>query len=383
MGFLASMTATTKKDHVRVLAGRDFSALLDVLKAKGYSVFGPTARDGAVVLDAVESVADLPRGLADEQSGGHYRLRDEGSAALFAYTTSAQSWKRFLHPPEVRLMRTERRGEGFHITSTSPALDAPMAFLGVRPCELAAMDIQDKVFANGTFTDPIYKARREGAVVIAANCTRCAETCFCLSLGTGPKAKAGFDLAFTELTTPEHVFVVEAGSEKGHALLDALPTRPDNGEAKRAEAALVKTQTRSLDSDHRALLADNREHPTWEAVAKRCLSCGNCTQVCPTCFCTTVEDVTDLNGAGAERVRKWDSCFSVDFSYIHGGPIRPGVASRYRQWISHKLTNWYDQFGTAGCTGCGRCITWCPVGIDITEETATLRGAKETDHDGS
>ena len=131
---------------------------------------------------------------------------------------------------------------------------------------------------------------------------------------------------------------------------------------------------RSLDQEGlKELLYENRNHPRWDDVADRCLSCANCTMVCPTCFCTTVEDSTDLTGDTAERVRRWDSCFTMDFSYIHGGAVRKSVKSRYRQWMTHKLGTWQDQFGSSGCVGCGRCITWCPVGIDITEEVAAMR----------
>jgi sulfhydrogenase subunit beta (sulfur reductase) len=122
----------------------------------------------------------------------------------------------------------------------------------------------------------------------------------------------------------------------------------------------------------KGLLARHLEHPRWDDVAQRCLSCTNCTMVCPTCFCTTVEDVTDLADEQTERIRKWDSCFTLDFSYVSGGSIRTSPKSRYRQWMTHKLSTWFDQFGTSGCVGCGRCITWCPVGIDITEEVCAI-----------
>jgi sulfhydrogenase subunit beta (sulfur reductase) len=123
------------------------------------------------------------------------------------------------------------------------------------------------------------------------------------------------------------------------------------------------------------LLQGNPTHKQWDDVAARCLTCANCTMVCPTCFCTTVEDHTDLTGQTAERVRRWDSCFTLDFSYIHGGSVRTETKSRYRQWMTHKLASWIDQFGTSGCVGCGRCITWCPVGIDITAEVAAIRAS--------
>jgi ferredoxin len=122
------------------------------------------------------------------------------------------------------------------------------------------------------------------------------------------------------------------------------------------------------------LLYQNFEHPRWDEIAARCLSCGNCTMVCPTCFCTNVEDVSDVTGHRAERWRRWDSCFTMSFSYIHGGSVRTSAKARFRQWMTHKLASWIDQFGTTGCVGCGRCIAWCPVGIDLTEEAQALRG---------
>jgi ferredoxin len=124
--------------------------------------------------------------------------------------------------------------------------------------------------------------------------------------------------------------------------------------------------------DAERVLKANLEHPRWTEVAKRCLACTNCTLVCPTCFCSTVEDVTDLGGDQIGRERRWDSCFTLEFSYIHGGSVRRDGASRYRQWLTHKLAHWHDQFGSSGCVGCGRCISWCPVGIDITEEVAAI-----------
>lgn len=145
-----------------------------------------------------------------------------------------------------------------------------------------------------------------------------------------------------------------------------------------AEDIVAKTAQqmgRELNTDNlKNLLYQNYEHPRWEDVANRCLSCGNCTMVCPTCFCTAVEDTTDLTGESAERWRKWDSCFTLDFTHLHGGSVRVSTKSRYRQWMTHKLATWIDQFGGSGCVGCGRCITWCPVGIDITEEVAAMRG---------
>jgi ferredoxin len=149
----------------------------------------------------------------------------------------------------------------------------------------------------------------------------------------------------------------------------------DLGRAAQASQRAERDMQRQMyTEDLPRLLYDNLEHPRWDEVATRCLSCTNCTQVCPTCFCVTVEDHSNLKGTVAERTRVWDSCFTLDFSHVYGGNIRPTIRSRYRQWLTHKLASWIDQFGIIGCVGCGRCITWCPVGIDITEEVRAIRG---------
>ena len=239
------------------------------------------------------------------------------------------------------------------------------------------------MFCEGQYRNEGYAGRRANAFVIAVNCGVAGGTCFCVSMQTGPKAKSGFDVALTELVSTEgHEFLAEAGSEAGAALLAKLPQRPaTNADLAAADAVVSGTASqmgRSLDTAGlKELLQSNLRHPRWDETAKRCLTCGNCTMVCPTCFCTTVEDRSDLTGNTAERVRVWDSCFTMDFSYIHGGSVRNTASSRYRQWMTHKLANWFDQFGTSGCVGCGRCITWCPVGIDITEEAAAIRGAQQ------
>ena len=266
----------------------------------------------------------------------------------------------------------------------------------MRACELRAIAIQDKVFLGGSFVDPPYQAGREGAFLVAVNCGQAGKTCFCVSMNAGPKATAGYDLALTEiLEGAEHYFVVEAGTTRGAEVLGQLPCRPaqklEEEKAASMPARAAAQMSRSIDNAGiKELLYANMEHPRWEEVAARCLSCGNCTMVCPTCFCTTVEDVTDLTGEHAERWQKWDSCFTMDFSYLHGGSIRNSTKARYRQWMTHKLATWIDQFGSSGCVGCGRCITWCPVAIDITEEVRSIRAtdlrtklSKEKPDDGN
>ena len=352
--------------------------LLGALVERGYRVVGPTVRDGAIVYDDVASSADLPVGWKDEQDGGKYRLVRREDQAVFGYAVGPHSWKRFLHPPLVRLWQATRKGGGFDVVPEQHESQRT-AFIGVRACELNAIQIQDKVFMGGPHVDSDYKARRDNVFLVALNCGQAGGTCFCVSMNTGPKAGTGFDLALTEiLEDSRHYFVVEIGSDAGAEVAKGLPLAPakpaDTAAAERVVAQTASQMGRTLDTtDIKELLYRNYENRRWDQVANRCLTCANCTMVCPTCFCTTVDDVTDLAGQHAERQQKWDSCFTMDFSYIHGGSIRPSARSRYRQWMTHKLATWIDQFGSSGCVGCGRCITWCPVGIDITEEARAIR----------
>jgi ferredoxin len=312
------------------------------------------------------------------QEAGQYRLERRDDEALFGYVVGPQSFKKFLHPADIRLFQAKREDGGFRIIEhREPA--KRYAFVGVRACEVAAIRIQDRVLLEDHYTDRIYQGRRSGAFIVAVNCTTSAPTCFCASMGTGPRVQEGFDLALTEVVNGNGpVFLMEAGTAAGEEVLAGIAHEPaPEGLCEEADRAveLVAVQRRRLETDGlQDLLQKQFEHPRWDHVAARCLSCANCTMVCPTCFCTTVEDVSDVTGDHAERWRRWDSCFSQSFSYIHGGSVRTSVRSRYRQWMTHKLATWIDQFGTPGCVGCGRCITWCPAGIDITEEAAAIRG---------
>jgi sulfhydrogenase subunit beta (sulfur reductase) len=361
-----------------VLDDEGLNGLLLVLQHLGYQVIGPTVRDGAIVYDQVRTTADLPAGWTDEQDGGTYRLKRRNDDALFGYAVGPQSWKKYLFPPVLPLWKARRDGDNLQLEEKRAALP-PLAFLGVRSCELHAIDIQDRVFLSGSYVDPVYAARRETAFMIAVNCGQPAGTCFCVSMNTGPRAESGFDLALTEvLDTGNHYFVVEVGSERGAEVLERVPYRRAQEDEVTAADGVVEEAARHMGRQMntvgiKQLLYRNYEHPRWDDVASRCLSCSNCTMVCPTCFCSTVEDTTDLTGQEAERVRLWDSCFTTDFSYIHGGSVRVSPKSRYRQWMTHKLATWFDQFDTSGCVGCGRCITWCPVAIDITEEVTAIR----------
>ena len=378
--------------------------VIEQLAGRGYRVIGPQVADGAVVYRDLASSEELPAGWIDEQDGGSYRLRRDDAAGWFDHVVGPHSLKNFLFPARETIRQLVRHDDGWH-EEDAAVTARPLAVIGPRGCDLAALRIQDRIFLDGEQVDAAYAARRQSLFIIAVNCRRAAATCFCHSMACGPEVTHSFDLAVTEQADR---FAVEVGSTTGAEILGSIaeagliavcspadvehvrsvPRRLARAMHDRtatrsppAEEAITATpdeqavpRPRSLDTtDIRDLLFDNLAHRRWQDVAERCLACGNCTLVCPTCFCSSVHEVADLDGDHAARERRWASCFSLDHAQMHGTNARPTVASRYRQWLTHKLAGWIDQFGTSGCTGCGRCITWCPVGIDLTEEVAAIR----------
>lgn len=381
------MPCSPQPAEAAVLGCDGIGALVRVLRERGRTVVGPTVRDGAVQLAPLESAGELPWGWGVEAEAGRHRLHRRSDAAAFAHSAGPQSWKSFLHPQRVRQWTVDRAADG-DLTVREDRPQVPdYAFLGVRPCDLKAIAVQDRVLTGGPHRDDGYGRRRSAAFLVVVECAEPGATCFCVSMGGGPSVgeEASYDLALNEIVDAEgHRFLVRTGSEEGAQVLAALPRRPADpatwAAAHRDVTAARDRMGRSMPPvDLRDLMRDSLTADRWNDVAARCLTCGNCTMVCPTCFCTTSEDVTDLTGEHAERWRRWESCFDLEFSHLPGGPVRRSQRSRYRQWLTHKLGTWHDQFGTSGCVGCGRCIVWCPTGIDITEEAHALhREAQKT-----
>lgn len=349
--------------------------LLAELARRGYRVLGPRLRDGAVVFDELGGVEDLPIGWRDVQAPGAYRLERSDGARAFDVVHGPGGIKAHVFAPREPLVQIafETGGGGFSAKAIPP--DAPrLALVGVRACDLAGLGVQDRVFLEGQYPDPHYAARRHNLFLVGVSCTRSVDTCFCTSMGSGPEVSRHHDLALTELAEG---FVVRSGSPAGAELVGALGLSPVTAARLEEERASIEACargiTRRLDAGAAPrLLRENLEHPRWDDVAERCLSCGNCTLVCPTCFCHDQRDEPSLDTSSSLRVRQWDSCFDRAHAQIHGINFRPGVRDRYRQWLVHKLSTWVEQFDRSGCVGCGRCISWCPVGIDLTEEVAAI-----------
>jgi ferredoxin len=372
------MVRSRPADRPVLLDGPGLEAILGELRRLGHTVLGPVRRGAAIGLGELRSLADLPAGWGDEQAPGRYRLRRRDDDAWFGWAVGPDSWRRVLTPPSEVLWRARRDGRGFEVVD-EPVEPRPLALVGVRPCDLSAIGIQQRVVA----TSPEPDRRIPAPFVAVVECGAPAATCFCASTGDGPGVAedAAVDLVLTELVEPDrHVLVARARSELGAEVLAAADGAPADDTDLDAAATVVRdaaaSQVRALpDVAACRSLADRPEHPRWVDVAGRCLSCGSCTLVCPTCFCASIADHTDLGGDEAWREARWDSCFSLDHSFIHGGSIRHQLPARYRQWLTHKVATWWDQFGTSGCVGCGRCLTWCPAAIDLTEEVAAISGA--------
>jgi sulfhydrogenase subunit beta (sulfur reductase) len=356
------------------LPKKAFDSLLVRLREDGYQTVGPRVENDTLIYGPISGLEDLPQGYISEQDAGHFRLLRTGHSRYFDVIPGAHSWKQFFFPPRIQILALNQVNGNWE--AKTPEEPVPQyAFIGVRGCELAAIQIQDGIFIRPDFVDPIYRNRREHAFILAVNCLSPAGTCFCASMGSGPRVGSGYDLCLTEL---DDVFLFHVGSELGRSMLSGLPFEAASGflisAAERGLERAAGQMGRTLDtSDLPDLLLNNLDSGYWKEVAARCLSCTNCTQVCPTCFCWDVTDTMNLDGTQTQRERVWDSCFNPGFSSLAGGNTRPSIQSRYRQWLSHKLGSWKEQYGTFGCVGCGRCITWCPAGIDITAEIATLR----------
>ena len=364
------MTYAATAPTTAFLPREDLGRLLDALRADGRTVVGPTVRDGAIVYDEIASVDALPVGWRSDVAPGTYRLTRDDGARAFDYGVPVTSWKRYTHPSRIPLTRTSD-GRVEAIEPEAPA----MAFIGVRACEIAALDIQERVLRAGPAGDVDHARRRDEALVVAVECALATATCFCTSMGTGPEVTGGADLVLSELDAG---FTVRALSEAGEAVLSrlALPVASDDqlsvaADQVAAVRSAIGDPVPSVGLAERLRAAP--EHPRWDMVAERCLACTNCTLVCPTCFCTSVSVTSDLDGVTGASERTWDSCFTLGFGRVAGdNNFRPRVSDRYRQWLTHKFSTWWDQFGSTGCVGCGRCITWCPVGIDVREELLAI-----------
>lgn len=359
------------RDHLQML--------VDLLLNEGYQVYGPQLQEGAILYLRLDDVGRLPQGVHDQQAPGRYRTHTSESSRYFDWANGPESLKPLLFAPREVIWQSRRAADGSIEFIPPEPVSRKTAVLGVRACDLAGMRLQDQHFLEGEFADPWYAARREGLFLISVNCAKPADTCFCASTGDGPSVTHSFDLNLTEL---DDGFLVETGSGDGERLVDQLYLRevtdPQLAVQQQQYKEAVAAQKRALPIiPLKDLLQANHDHSRWDDIAERCLACGNCTQVCPSCFCHSEGDLASLDGQSSEHAREWDSCFTSGHGYLAGFQVRPDIKSRYRQWMTHKLDHWHEQYGRSGCTGCGRCTTWCPAEIDFVKEARIISGEDE------
>ncbi len=338
-----------------------------------YEIIAPVLKDGVIQLLKVENINELPFGYKEKEEKNFYRIDKSEVRYFFSYIRPSVSYKRFLLPPEFTFLKVKK--ENGKLKFIENIIHKKYAFFDIRACDLKAIDILDDVFLRKSkHPDPYYNALRENLFIVAVSCREPSDVCFCSYMDISPKPKKSFDILLTEL---EDGFLVEIGTEKGRELIEKIEHRKAKEEdikmAEEIEKDCIEKIKREVPTKKLPeILYENIESPYWNEIGKRCLACTSCTQLCPTCFCFDIVVKNDPINKTSERMRIYDSCFSPTFATVHKFNIRHSIASRYRQWLMHKFTYWTEQFDEFGCVGCGRCITWCPAGIDITEEIRRL-----------
>lgn len=339
-----------------------------------HQVIGPVEQKWAVNLAPVSSASALATGVGAEEKRASYRLTREPGNSDLSGARPMNSPKSFNFLSREPLLTAERiNGETRFET---PAIETrKKAFFGLHSCDIAGLFVMDRTFSK-RYGDPAYDSRRENTLVIGVGCSKPGANCFCSTFDTGPDLKSGFDIGLTWLGDK---YLVEVATEAGERIVSALPKEPAGPDAMRERdkktADARRSMTKAFDLKKAlTVLNDNYDHPYWNEPSERCLSCGNCINVCPTCYCYRVVDETSLDGKTATRTRVWDACQHLEFSAVHGGNFRPERVDRIRQWVNHKINWTIEQYGVSGCVGCGRCITWCPTAIDITEPVWRLGG---------
>jgi ferredoxin len=249
-----------------------------------------------------------------------------------------------------------------------PSLPDRETFLfGIRPCDARALLLLDKVFLDGDQKDPYYARRREKTTVIALACARTMVSCFCTSVGGGPGDGAGADVLAVDLETD---LLLRTLTSRGEDLLSStadLLAEPTPAAVKESEERIHRaedqiTPVKTDDSVRR--LRDAYDSPLWGTAGQKCLGCGTCSFLCPTCHCFDITD--EVRGGAGQRVRTWDCCAYPLFT-LHGSGHnpRPTPKERWRQRIMHKFRYAVENCDVSFCVGCGRCIRNCPVSMDL------------------
>jgi ferredoxin len=334
---------------------------------------------------AKDKLADALAGLSDYQVfapaavGDVLRFKpvDDPASVSLEYDNTTVPPKELMFPQTETLFKY-RLGQT-DIEPEVPDASAKRAVVGIRPCDALAYTIVDNLY-GWDFPDPYYQKRREATTLVGLACSDPCANCFCPSVGGAPASEKGLDALIFDLGDS---YYVKTMTDKGEdfakaAGLEAAGDAEAKAAAKQGEEALAKVQ-RSIDTagipEHLPELYDDK---FWEQFSDRCLSCGICTFLCPTCHCFDIQDESE--GFDARRARMWDTCMFAEYTrHTSGHNPRPTRKERTRNRISHKYSYFPEKFDVIACVGCGRCINNCPVNIDILDilEKSKQAGAKE------
>ena len=370
---LSRNEAELRKEKFYLIEGDAAKQIIDGIPSN-YKIIGPVRDRWVVKYANIESSGELAVGLSTIEDRGHYELKETGDPRL-ANAKPMNSPKPFTHLAREVLLRVSRDEQNNNIFETQPAELTRQAFFGIRPCDVKGMQVMDLVFSR-QFRDQSYDNRRRENIIIALNCFEPGANCFCSTFDTGPTLNDGFDLCLSSIDSG---YLVEVGTDIGAKIIARADIKPADQDAL---DQLDRQSTKARSSMPKAfnlekavkILDENYNHPYWEQPSERCLSCSNCINICPTCYCYQITDKSNITLTESIRTRTWDACQNQEFAAVNSGNFRPNRVDRLRQWVYHKLNWTIEQYGQAGCVGCGRCVTWCPTRIDITEPIWRIGG---------
>jgi sulfhydrogenase subunit beta (sulfur reductase) len=306
-----------------------------------------------------------------EGVSAYRKIESPEEASLASHNTQKSAKEAFFPQSEV-MFRYEKEGNRTQVTSTEE-VNRPRLILASRPCDIQAFSMLDQVFSAKEYTDVYFLKKREKTTIVGFACNDPLSTCFCTSTGGGPFTREGSDIFLVDLGD---TYLVEFLTEKGKALSQNEFLREasegDVARAKKLEEEASKRMTVPVHLDGiETKLEQMLENPFWDRIHEKCLGCGACTFLCPTCHCFDISD--EASQKGGQRVRNWDTClFSLYSMETSGHNPRPSGRERTRQRLMHKFNYFPKNFQKIACVGCGRCILYCPVNFDIRQAIAEI-----------
>ena len=303
-----------------------------------------------------------------------FREIGDGDAFTLDYANTRASVKTLFFPQAETMLTYERSLDRFNDIRAVPFDAVPTVILGLRPCDARGLELLDRVFGQGQYRDPYYLARRAATVVVALACTDPRQTCFCHAVGGDPYSSEGADVL---LSDADDAYIAVPQTEKGEEWLTTLSlSAVDDGHLETSQAVAARAHELLAEIEPVAGLEDQLvdlfESAVWAEIAEKCIACGTCTYLCPGCHCFNIQDRVLANGGS--RLRSWDGCMYEGFTkHASGHNPRPDQGTRWRQRTLHKFAYLPENVGMYGCVGCGRCITYCPVRLDIREVIARLK----------